>query len=197
MTEFHSARWNEPFLLEMGTPGERGYFPPEVEPDLVADVGPGADLLPTALRRQDAPRLPELSQPTVLRHFLRLSQMTMGAHITPDASLGTCTMKYSPLVNEQFCREPEMSELHPLQDDDTVQGILEITYRFAEMLCEISGMDAFTFQPAAALRRSSRTRASSARITLRAGSWSSGGRSSLRRSRTPSIAPHRRWLASG
>ena len=147
MTEFHSARWNEPFLLDMGTPGERGYFPPAVEAALAEEVGDGADLLPAALRRQDVPRLPELSQPTVLRHFLRLSQMTMGAHITPDASLGTCTMKYSPLVNEQFCREPQMAELHPLQDDATVQGILEIVYRFAEMLCEISGMDAFTFQP--------------------------------------------------
>ena len=147
MTGFHSARWNEPFLLEMGTPGERGYFPPDVEAEITQEVGAGADLLPAALRRQETPRLPELSQPTVLRHFLRLSQMTMGAHITPDASLGTCTMKYSPLVNEQFCREPEMSELHPLQDDETVQGILEITYRFAEMLCEISGMDAFSFQP--------------------------------------------------
>jgi glycine dehydrogenase subunit 2 len=144
---YHGARWDEPLILEMGTPGERGYIPPAVEPELAAEVENPAELLPVALRRREPPRLPELAQPTVLRHFLRLSQMTMGAHITPDASLGTCTMKYSPLVNEQFCRAPEMSELHPLQDDETVQGILEIVYRFAEMLCEISGMDAFTFQP--------------------------------------------------
>lgn len=146
-TKFHQARWNEPLILDMGTPGERGYVPPAVEPELAAEAGDAASLLPPALRRQDPPRLPELAQPTVLRHYLRLSQMTMGAHITPDASLGTCTMKYSPLVNEQFARQPEMTELHPLQDDETVQGILEIVYRLEQMLCEISGMDAFSFQP--------------------------------------------------
>ncbi|MCC6315381.1 MAG: aminomethyl-transferring glycine dehydrogenase subunit GcvPB, partial [Thermomicrobiales bacterium] len=133
--------------MEMGSPGERGYLPPAVEPEIAAEVGDAEALIPSAMRRTAAPALPELAQPTVLRHFLRLSQMTMGAHVTPDASLGTCTMKYSPLVNEQLCRMPEMSDLHPLQDDATTQGILEIVHRFSEMLCEISGMDAFTFQP--------------------------------------------------
>ena len=144
---FHAAQWDEPLILEMGSPGERGYFPPPVEPEVAAAVGDARALIPPSMRRETPPALPEIAQPTVLRHYLRLSQMTMGCHVTPDASLGTCTMKYSPLVNEQLCRLPQMSELHPLQDDETAQGIIEIVYRFGEMLCDISGMNAFTFQP--------------------------------------------------
>lgn len=148
LRNFHAARWDEPLILEMGTPGERGYVPPAVDAGIADEIGDPQALIPPAMRRQEPPRLPEIAQPTVLRHYLRLSQMTMGCHVTPDASLGTCTMKYSPLANEQMVRSPKMSDLHPLQDDETVQGILEIIYRFERMLCEISGMDAFTFQPA-------------------------------------------------
>src|SRR6478735_407811 len=145
---YHAAQWDEPIVLEMGSPGERGYLPPAVEPGIAELVGEASALIPDGMRRATPPRLPEVAQPSVLRHYLRLSQMTMGAHITPDASLGTCTMKYSPLVNEQMARTPQMGELHPYQDDDTAQGMLGIIYRLEQMLCEISGMDAFTFQPA-------------------------------------------------
>ena len=62
--------------------------------------------------------------------------------------LGTCTMKYSPKVNEELVRSREVADLHPLQDEETVQGMLEVIYRFERMLCEISGMSRFTFQPA-------------------------------------------------
>lgn len=144
---YHAAKWDEPLVLQMSAPGERGYIPPAVEEEIVAEVGDAQELIPASMRRSAPPALPEMAQPRVLRHYLRLSQMTMGAHITPDASLGTCTMKYSPLVNEQLARSPEMSELHPYQDDETAQGILAIIYELERMLCEISGMDAFTFQP--------------------------------------------------
>jgi glycine dehydrogenase subunit 2 len=145
---YHAAQWDEPLILEMGSPGERGYVVPQVEPAVAAEAGDVLATIPPALRRTTPPRLPEIAQPTVLRHYLRLSQMTLGCHVTPDASLGTCTMKYSPLVNEQLVRMPGMSELHPRQDVETTQGIIEIIYRFERMLCEISGMDAFSFQPA-------------------------------------------------
>ena len=145
---YHAAQWDEPIVMEMGSPGERGYFPPAVELEIRDIAGDAQALIPAEMRRKNAPRLPEMAQPSVLRHYLRLSQMTMGAHITPDASLGTCTMKYSPLVNEQMARTPQMGELHPYQDDETAQGILAIIYGLERMLCEISGMDAFTFQPA-------------------------------------------------
>jgi glycine dehydrogenase subunit 2 len=145
---YHAAKWDEPIVMSMGTPGERGYIPPAVEPEISAQAGDVLSTLPAGLRRTTAPALPELAQPTVLRHFLRLSQMTLGCHITPDASLGTCTMKYSPLVDEQLARMAEMTELHPRQDDETAQGIIEIIHRFEQILKEISGMDAFSFQPA-------------------------------------------------
>jgi glycine dehydrogenase subunit 2 len=90
-----------------------------------------------------------MSQVHVLRHYLRLSQETLGADLNIDVGQGTCTMKHSPKVNEQLARLPEISELHPLQDEATVQGILEIYYRFEQILKEISGMDRFTFQPGA------------------------------------------------
>jgi glycine dehydrogenase subunit 2 len=83
----------------------------------------------------------------VLRHYLRLSQETLGADVDIHLGLGTCTMKYSPKVNEELVRTPQMIELHPDQADETTQGILEILHRFERVLCEISGMDRFTFQP--------------------------------------------------
>ena len=138
-----------------------------------------------------------MAQPSVLRHYLRLSQMTMGCHITPDASLGTCTMKYSPQVNEHLTRITEMSDLHPLQDDDTVQGILQIIYDFEQMLCEISGMDAFTFQPAGGSQAIFANACIIRAYHATGASSSSATRSSPPRSPTRSIAPRRRWPGSG
>jgi glycine dehydrogenase subunit 2 len=143
---FHQASWNEPILLEVSSPGERGIIPPQIEPELATDDPLAA--LPDALLRSDHPALPELSQPQILRHFLRLSQETLGNDVNIHLGLGTCTMKYSPKVNEELVRSPKVADLHPLQDDDTVQGMLEVFYRFEQMLREISGMSAFTFQPA-------------------------------------------------
>jgi hypothetical protein len=66
-----------------------------------------------------------------------------------DVGQGTCTMKYSPKVNDQLARSSKVADLHPLQDEATVQGILEILYRFEQILKEISGMDRFSLQPGA------------------------------------------------
>jgi glycine dehydrogenase subunit 2 len=144
---FQAVRWCEPLITEMGTPGERGVIPPAVEPEIQAEVGDVLATIPAGVRRGDPPNLPELSQPQVLRHYLRLSQETRGTDVNVDLGLGTCTMKYSPKVNEQLVRSPKMAEIHPLQDADTIQGLLEIVYRFSRMLSEISGMDVFSFQP--------------------------------------------------
>lgn len=144
---FHEAAWNEPIIMEMGSEGERGVLLPEVEPEVKAMVGDVLATIPAGLRRQEAPQLPELSQPQVLRHYLRLSQETLGTDISIDIGHGTCTEKYSPKVNEQLVRLPEMTSIHPLQDEDTVQGILEIMYRFEEVLKLVSGLDKFSFQP--------------------------------------------------
>lgn len=144
---YHAARWDQPLIMQQGSPGERGILPPKVEPEILENAGHVLDQLPESIRRSKPPELPEISQMQVLRHYLRLSQMTLGAHLTPDASLGTCTMKYSPMINEQLAGSPKVTELHPFQDESSVQGMLEIFYRFSEFLQEISGLDAFTFQP--------------------------------------------------
>ena len=144
---FHAARWNEPLIDELGGPGERGLLPPAVDDEILDAVGDVAAALPEGMRRAAPPALPELPQHRVLRHFLRLSQMTMGFDVTADM-MGTCTMKYSPKMHEYLARLPGFADTHPLQDPATLQGTLEILYRFNRMMCAIAGMDAFTFQPA-------------------------------------------------
>jgi len=144
---FHQARWNEPIILQLSTPGERGIVVEEAEPGIVAEVGDALDLLPANMRRRTPPALPEMSQMRVLRHYLRLSQETLGADFNVDIGQGTCTMKYSPKVQDQLASSPRVTELHPLQDERTVQGSLEIVHQTDRFLRAVSGMDRFTFQP--------------------------------------------------
>jgi len=144
---YNAPVWNELNIMEMGHKGERGIIVPKVEEEINARIGDAESYIPTKMRRKQPPKLPELSQPQILRHYLRLSQQTLGMELNIDISEGTCTMKYSPKVNEQIVRSPQVADLHPLQDEDTVQGILEILYKFGRFLGEISGMDEVTFQP--------------------------------------------------
>ena len=145
--DFHEARWDEPIIMELGSPGERGVLVPKADPRVAKATGTVEDLLPAGLKRKKAPKLPEMSQMQVLRHYMRLSQETIGTDINIDIGLGTCTMKYSPKVNEQLVRSEKLQELHPCQDESTVQGILEIMYREAEYLKAISGMAKVSLQP--------------------------------------------------
>lgn len=146
---FHQARWDEPIIFELSQPGARGVLPPEVEAGIQAEVGDVAATLPESLRRKTAPALPELAQMHVVRHYARLSQENLGVDLNIDVGQGTCTMKYSPKVNDQLARSPKMAELHPLQDESTVQGMLEIMWQMEQFLKEISGMDRFSLQPGA------------------------------------------------
>lgn len=143
---FQSPVWSEPIIMEMGRKGERGILVPETEKEIKAKVGEAGSYIPEKMKRKEAPKLPEIAQPQVLRHYLHLSQMCLGMETNIDAE-GTATMKYSPKVNEALVRLPEMTEIHPCQDEDTVQGILETIYKLDLFLREISGMDQFTFQP--------------------------------------------------
>ena len=120
---------------------------PSAEPEVAAAVGELDGLLPPGLVRVALPTLPEIAQPQVVRHFSRLSQMTMGGDVTSDIGQGTCTTKYNPKVNERLAALPQMTEMHPLQDVTTAQGILEVLFRTREFMCEISGMDDVSFQP--------------------------------------------------
>ena len=149
LRRFHQARWDEPMIFELGTPGERGILPPAVEEEIRAVAGDVVSSLPEALRRDTAPKLPEVAQPQVVRHYLRLSQENLGFDFNVDVGQGTCTMKYSPKINDQLAGMPQLTALHPLQPEETAQGILGIYYRFERILCEISGMDRFSLQPGA------------------------------------------------
>jgi len=144
---FHQAKWDEPVIFELSKKGERGILVPKAEARVAEAVGDGISGLPEGMRRKTAPNLPEISQNRVLRHFTRLSQETLGADVNIEIGQGTCTVKYSPKINEQLARMPKMTELHPLQDESTVQGILQIMYETDLYFREISGMDRFTFQP--------------------------------------------------
>lgn len=144
--KYHSAVWNNPLIMEMGTPGERGVLVPLAEEEVKAETGNLDDLIPENMLRQEPPQLPELAQPQVSRHYLQLSQQTLGMEINIDAE-GTATMKYSPKVHEQVIRTPQVAAVHPHQADETIQGVLEIVYQLARFLSRISGIDQFTFQP--------------------------------------------------
>ncbi|MGC9780323.1 MAG: aminomethyl-transferring glycine dehydrogenase subunit GcvPB [Candidatus Heimdallarchaeota archaeon] len=144
---FHQAKWDEPVIFELSNKGERGILFPEIEEEIEVIVGDGLSKLPKNMIRKQPPQLPELSQMQVLKHYLRLSQQTLGADLNVDIGQGTCTMKYSPKINEKIASSPKLTELHPAQDESTVQGILEIIYKLDLFLREISGLDKFTFQP--------------------------------------------------
>ncbi len=149
LRRFHQAKWDEPIIFELSCEGQRGTLIPQVEEGIRDAVGDVFEGLPEAMRRREPPRLPELSQPQVVRHYMRLSQENLGADLNVEIGQGTCTMKYSPKINDQLAAHPKLADLHPLQDEETVQGILEIMYRFEQMLKEISGLDRFSLQPAA------------------------------------------------
>jgi glycine dehydrogenase subunit 2 len=149
LRRFHQAKWDEPVIFELSEPGQRGILAPEVEDGITDAVGDPLSNLPEKMRREESPKLPELSQPQVLRHYVRLSQENLGTDFNIDIGQGTCTMKYSPKINDQLAGMPEMAELHPWQDEDTLQGILEIMYRFEGIIKEISGLDYVSLQPAA------------------------------------------------
>ncbi len=145
---YHQARWDESIIFELSVPGERGVLVPCACQDIVSQVGDGVSAIPANLRRKKVPALPEVNQMRVNRHFYHLSQETLGTDVTLGISEGTCTMKYSPKVQEHMAaRHPGIVNVHPLQDPDTMQGMLEIYYQVEQFLKEISGMDAFSLQP--------------------------------------------------
>lgn len=106
------------------------------------------ELLPNNLFRETDTQLPEVSQLDIMRHFTLLSNKNFGVD-TGFYPLGSCTMKYNPKINEDMASLPKFTEVHPYQPEETVQGALELMDNLSEMLCEITGMDQVTLQPAA------------------------------------------------
>jgi glycine dehydrogenase subunit 2 len=132
---------DEPLIFERSRPGRRGF----------AVAGAGADpatFLPADCVRAPIDGFPEVSEPDVLRHFLRLSQWNLGT-ATSFYPLGSCTMKYNPVANEALARLRGFADLHPLAPDGAAQGALQVIWELERRLAEVSGMDAVTLQPAA------------------------------------------------
>jgi len=132
---YRQARWDEPSLWDLAHA-----HAPEPAPAI-----PG---VPERFRRRAELNWPELSEPTVVRHYTRLSQMNFGidSGVYP---LGSCTMKYNPKVSELLARRPGAAQVHPYQPEATVQGSLELTWRLERLLAKITGFHEVSLQPAA------------------------------------------------
>ncbi len=144
--EFHQARWNEPVIMEMSVLGERGVLIPKSGKEIQSEIDDGISKLGN-IKRKSKLGLPEVCQPRLVRHYIRITQECMGSDNTLGISQGTCTLKYNPKINEFMVRTPQILDVHPLQDDDTKQGILEIYYKTEQIMKEIGGMDRFSFLP--------------------------------------------------
>ncbi len=144
-TGFHQAKWDEDIIYELSTPGERGILVNRADKKIWDTVGDGVSKLPSTMKRKSKLNLPEMAQNRVLRHYARLAQETLGADVNIEIGQGTCTVKYSPKINDQLATM--VREFHPLQDVSTVQGILKMFHETDKYMCEISGMSKFTFQP--------------------------------------------------
>ena len=127
-------------IYERSRPGRTAYSLPR--------PGLPAPEIPPELRRTEAPRLPEVAEPELVRHFTELTTRTFGVD-TGFYPLGSCTMKHNPRINEVVARLPGFADLHPLQDEDGAQGALELMWRLQEILAEVCGLHAVSLQPAA------------------------------------------------
>ncbi|MHA2079636.1 MAG: aminomethyl-transferring glycine dehydrogenase subunit GcvPB [Candidatus Thorarchaeota archaeon] len=147
-TKVRQAKWEEPLLFERSNPGVVGHVFPATAPDVKKIVGKLRDIIPTEMTRKELPKIPEVSEPGVARHFTRLSQMNFAVNLG-TYPLGSCTMKYNPAENNWAASTPGFAWLHPLQDSSMTQGALEMMWELEGRLGEITGMDAVTLQPAA------------------------------------------------
>ncbi len=135
---------DQPLIFEISKPGRIGYSLPELDiPEASLD-----ELVPEGFLRDGEPELPEVSELDIMRHYTALSRRNHGVD-SGFYPLGSCTMKYNPKLNENVARLPGFAHVHPLQDESTVQGSLELMYELQEDLKEITGMDEVTLQPAA------------------------------------------------
>jgi len=129
-------------VFSMSSSGRMGVSLPAL------DVPPSAEL-PEGLERESGSiGLPEVTEGQVMRHFIELSNANH--HVDKGMyPLGSCTMKYNPRQNEDIARMPGLAGLHPLSPDAMAQGTLELMHRLSGYLCEITGFEAITLQPAA------------------------------------------------
>ena len=127
-------------IFDLSRPGRRAYAIP------TNGCTPSIAELPPQLMRESAPQLPEVDEPTIVRHYTNLSTNNFGVD-SGFYPLGSCTMKYNPKINEEIASLPSMASLHPYQPDSTVQGALEAYWNLNSALSEIGGMSEFTLNP--------------------------------------------------
>ena len=128
-------------IFELSHPGRVGYTLPKND-----FLGHSSSDLPSNLRRNEDVQLPECDELTVVRHYTNLSGNNFGVN-NGFYPLGSCTMKYNPVINEEIAAMPAFSNLHPLQSVDTCQGALEVYYHLQKALSNITGMSEFTLNP--------------------------------------------------
>ena len=124
--------------FEKGASGRAMHILPECDVELVSFDNSRAEL----------PRLPEMTEDEVSRHYTELARKCHGVN-DGFYPLGSCTMKYNPKINEDMAALPGFADVHPLQPAETMQGTLGVLKRTEDYLCEVAGMDAMTLQPAA------------------------------------------------
>ncbi|MGI8428145.1 MAG: aminomethyl-transferring glycine dehydrogenase subunit GcvPB [Solirubrobacteraceae bacterium] len=131
-------------IYERSKSGRRAF----VAPALDVPERPLDELLPPQLRRAQPPRLPEVSEPEIVRHYNRLSKRNFDLD-TGFYPLGSCTMKHNPKLHERVAALPGHAKLHPLQDPSRAQGALELMWRLQDALAEIAGLPHVSLQPSA------------------------------------------------
>ena len=125
-------------IFELSKPGRRGYSLPKNEF--------GHHEVPAEMRRCEDAKLPECDELTVVRHYTNLSANNFGVN-NGFYPLGSCTMKYNPIINEEIAALPQFAALHPLQPEDTCQGALQVYYDMQKALSAITGLEEFTLNP--------------------------------------------------
>jgi glycine dehydrogenase subunit 2 len=131
-------------LFEISHPGRRTHFLPACD----VPVGDASELLPQSAVASSPPPLPEVGEIDLIRHFVNLSTRNMSID-TNFYPLGSCTMKYNPKRHERMAALPGMANLHPLQVDESCQGMLAMLYAMQNILGEIAGLPALSLQPSA------------------------------------------------
>jgi glycine dehydrogenase subunit 2 len=131
-------------IFEKGAPGRRAFACPELD---VPEADPKA-LLPDELRRSGPARLPEVSEPELVRHYVRISKRNFDLD-SGFYPLGSCTMKHNPRLHERVAALPGHARLHPRQSPKRAQGALELMWRLERALSEVAGLPYVSLQPSA------------------------------------------------
>lgn len=134
-------KYYDKLIFEISRPGRKGYELPKT------DFGKDAfSEMPSQLMRGEEADLPEVSELDVVRHYTNLSNKNFGVD-TGFYPLGSCTMKYNPKINEEVAAMPAFTSIHPLQDEKTIQGALELYWNLQHALANIAGLYEFTLNP--------------------------------------------------